>query len=129
MPRPQPLLVVSAILLVACGIGALFAPQEIGALLGGGGAPGAPIAVQLLGAALFALGLLDWYTRFSTIGGIHGRPVLLANFAYFVAASMTLTRQALHSVAGPAWLAAGVTGVLAVGFALRLFRPPKRSDG
>ncbi len=107
----------------------MFAPQEIGALLGRGEASGTPVAVQLLGAALFALGLLDWYTRFSTMGGIYGRPVMLANFAYFVAASMTLTRHALRSAAGgPAWLAAGVTGALAIGFALRLFGPSKRAD-
>jgi hypothetical protein len=120
--KVQPVLLVSALLLAGCGIAALFAPQEIAAFLGAPGIGAGPLLVQMAGAGLFALGLLDWISRFSTIGGIYGRPVLLANFAYFFSASATLFHHA--SAAGSAraeWIAVGIGAVMAAWYAKHLF--------
>jgi hypothetical protein len=67
--------------------------------------------------AIFALGFLDWFSRFSAIGGIHGRPVLMANLSFFFIAATTLGRHASSGAGGPvAWLLAGLGGLLAAWF-------------
>jgi hypothetical protein len=124
--KAQPILVVTGVLLFGCGAAALFAPQEIGTLLGRGGPGPSPLMVQLLGAGLLSLGFLDWFTRFSTIEGIYGRPVLMTNFAYFFIVAATLLRHA----AAPGstlvtWIGAGISGVLAAWFGRLLFFPPR----
>ncbi len=124
--KPQPILVTASALLIACGVAALFAPQEIAAALAGHGQATAPLVVQLLGTGLFALGFLDWFSRYSPIGGIYGRPVLLANFFYFFTVTATFARYAASSEDGrPAWFLALATGALAAWFAKILFRPAK----
>jgi hypothetical protein len=124
--KAQPVLLVSAVLLFGCGTAALFAPQEIAALMRAPAAGADPLLVQLLGAGLFALGFLDWFSRFSTIGGIYGRPVLLANFAYFFTTAATLFHHA--SAAGSVrleWSVVGVSAVLAGWYAKYLFFPQR----
>jgi hypothetical protein len=124
--KAQPILLVSGLLLFGGGTAALFAPQEIAALLRAPSEGTNPLLVQLLGAGLFALGFLDWVSRFSSIGGIYGRPVLLANFAYFFTATATLLHHA--SASGSThleWLFVGISAVLAIWYARYLFFPPK----
>jgi hypothetical protein len=110
--KAQPILLVSGLLLLCCALPAIFAPQEFAQFLGRGGQPESPVVVQLLGAGLFALGFLDWFSRFSAIGGIHGRPVLMANLSFFFIAATTLGRHASSGGGGPvAWLLAGLGGL------------------
>ncbi|MEK7315014.1 MAG: hypothetical protein AAB011_02445 [Candidatus Eisenbacteria bacterium] len=54
----QPLLFISAILLMGLGILTLFAPDEIAGLLSRPGQRTSSVAVQLLAGALFSLGIL-----------------------------------------------------------------------
>lgn len=123
--KARPILLVAGLLLLCCGVAALFAPQEIAQVLGSRGQPASPVVVQLLGAGLFALGFLDWFSRFSAIGGIHGRPVLVANLSFFFIAAATLGRHAAQSGgAVEAWLLAGVTGLMAAWFGGLLLFPP-----
>jgi hypothetical protein len=122
--KARPILLVAGLLLLCCGVAALFAPQEIAQLLGSKGQASSPVLVQLLGAGLFALGFLDWFSRFSAIGGIHGRPVLVANLSFFFIATTTLGRYALGAGgAVEAWLLAGVTGLMAAWFGTLLLIP------
>ena len=124
--KAQPILLVSGLLLCGCGMAALFAPQDIAGMLGASRDGANPLVVQLLGAGIFALGFLDWFSRFSTIGGIYGRPVLLANFAYFFSTTATLFRHALASGnARLEWLLVGIGAMFAVWYARYLFFPPK----
>jgi hypothetical protein len=122
--KAQPILVVAGLLLLGCGLAALFAPGEMAGFLGSRGQPTSAVVIQLLGGALFALGFLDWFSRFSAIGGIHGRPVLVANLSFFFIAATTLLRHALGSEGtAVAWLPAGVAGALAAWFGRLLFFP------
>ena len=124
--KAQPILVVSGFILFGSAVAALFAPQEIGIFLSKQDQVASPLVVQLMGAGLFALGFLDWLSRFSSIGGIYGRPVVVANFAFFFTATATLVRHALTSKsAGFAWLLVILAGSFAVWFARFLFFPPK----
>ena len=122
--KPQPILLVSAILLLASGVAALFAPEEIAGVLGAHGQATSKVVVQLLGAGLFALGFLDWFVRFATIGGLYGRPVVVANLAFFFIATTTLGRHARDTGSGTAWVLAAIVAVLAVWFGRFLLYPP-----
>ena len=122
----QPLLFGSAILLMGLGIAMLFLPDEIAAVLIGSGHATTPVVIQLLAGAVFALGILDWMNRYATVGGIHGRPVVLANFAFFFITTTTLARFS-SGVRGDValWIAVGVCGVLAAFYARLFFSSPR----
>lgn len=122
--KARPILLVSGMFLLGGALPAIFAPQEVAEVLGSRGRLAGPVLVQLLGAALFGLGFLDWFSRYSAIGGIYGRPVLVANLSFFFIAATTLGRHAGGDGGPAAWLLAGVTGLLAAWFGKLLFFPP-----
>ena len=123
--KTRPILLVAGLLLLCSGVAALFAPQEVAQFLGSRGQSASPVVVQLLGAGLFALGFLDWFSRFSAIGGIHGRPVLIANLSFFFIAATTLGRFALGAGgAVEAWVMAGLSSLMAAWFGRLLLFPP-----
>ncbi|HSQ61127.1 MAG TPA: hypothetical protein VLT84_11990, partial [Acidobacteriota bacterium] len=106
--RLQPVLFASAVLLGASGIVTLFAPDEIAAWLGLPSVGAARALVQFLSGALFALAMLDWMNRYATVGGIYGRPVVIANFTFFFIAATTLARAAASGGGGAAlWVGTG----------------------
>lgn len=119
----------SAVLLLVGGVALLFAPDVILPRL----VPGFPAAGswlgQLLAAAWLGLGALNWLSRSLLLGGIYGRPVVVANAAcYFVAATVLLpivarddAPAALRLAAVPVLLFAGVYFWL-------LFRGPLERD-
>ncbi|QAY76066.1 hypothetical protein [Sphingosinicella sp. BN140058] len=112
----------SALLLFACGGLALFAPQEIAAMLGAPGSGSLALAIQLLGAALLGFAILDWMSRRNRIGGIYARPIGLANLLLFTASGLTLLRQARDGTSSPAeWGMAALCLLLAAAFAWLVF--------
>jgi len=130
--KPQPILLASAVLLMASGVATLFAPDEIAVILARSGEPASAMVVQLLGGALFALGFLDWMNRFATIGGIYGRPIVVANLAFFFIAATTFARRAFRAGAGaigrsdlPLWVALAICAALAVAYARYMFTSPR----
>jgi hypothetical protein len=121
----QPSLFGAAILFCAAGVLALFLPEELSAMLGTPGIATNPLVMQILGGALFSLGMLDWMSRFATVGGIYGRPVVITNLTFFFIATTTLARRAIGSdgdVAAYAALAVGA--IFALWFARIMFGPP-----
>jgi hypothetical protein len=120
-----PILLVAGLLLLCSGVATLFARQEVARLLGSRGQLASPVVVQFLGAGLFALGFLDWLSRFSAIGGIHGRPVLIANLSFFFIAATTLGRSALGAGgAVETWVLAGLSVLMAAWFGRFLLFSP-----
>ena len=112
----RPLLSITALLLALAGGTGVFAPE----LIIGAGAlwPG-----QLLGAAWLGLAALDWTGRGTIIGGIYGRPLLLANSTNFLIGALVLLRAALvPSAPGWLWAAFGVSAVLAGLYGWRLVK-------
>lgn len=94
-------------ILVAMGIALTFLPAEVGATVIGPGT--SEIILALLGSALFGLGYLNWLTRQAPIGGIYGRPVLIANLVHFVVGGLALVRYCLaESVSQWLWCIAVV---------------------
>jgi hypothetical protein len=121
-PRPNLLLVVSAILYLAGALPLLFAPDE---LLAFGGAPPSALAgalLQVLGSALFGFAMLNWLSRYSRIEGIFGRPLLVANLAHTASAALLLGHIAMRATfSAPFAVALAFYGALAVSFGLKLF--------
>jgi hypothetical protein len=124
-PRPSPLLTSSALLFLVAALALLFAPDEILARAGASPSVAAATLLQLLAAALFGFFLLNWNSRRSRIGGIYGRPLLLANLAHATVAALTLGHLALRTPPGPLLGSVlALYALLAVAFGTRLFRGP-----
>lgn len=96
------LLTTSSVVLGLAGLFGLFAPDNVVALLGL--SPAAPLSavVQLLGTVYYALALMNWMARNSTIGGIYARPISMANLVHCFCGSLVLGKYMLsHGVALP----------------------------
>ena len=114
---PRTVMTASAWVLGALGLVLLFAPAEVGPLLGLGGA-GAALATQLFGSALTSFALLDWAGRGAIYGGIYGRPIALGNFLLGFSVAAALAQRAASA---PEWAMACVFGLHALAFGRILF--------
>jgi len=84
---------------------------------------------QLLAAALLALGAINWLSRSQLLGGIYGRPVVLANAAfYFIAATVTIRAAASGDTADALWVVAVLVSSLAAIYGWLLYRGPFERD-
>jgi hypothetical protein len=119
------LLTVSSLVYFAMGLPLLFAPDNLLTMLGRPVDSFEVATLELLGCATFGFGMLNWMSRFSTIGGIFGRPLVVANFAYAGSAAMLLVRFDLISRLGWSFaIVAALFGVIAVSFAVRMYKAP-----
>lgn len=114
---------VLSLLQILLGVVLVFAPQETAAFFfAEGGAP--PVLLSLVGAALFGFGQLNWMTRQQPLGGIYGRPVVMANLGHFVVGGLALARAATTPVL---WGVATFYLAGAVFYGALLFTSPKGS--
>ena len=123
--RPNPLLLTSALLYFVAAIALLFAPRELASLAGAAGGSGQDALLQVLGSALLGFSMLNWSNRYSRLGGILGRPLILANLAHAATAALLLVRVAVAppivaTLVGATIVYAG----LAIAFGAVLFRDP-----
>ncbi len=107
---------VSAMWLAIGGVVLLFAPSEVLAMLVPGFPHEAAWIGQLLGAAWLSVAVLDWLQRRALLGGIHGRPVLLANFALYFIGAMSLVGAVRAGAPWLLWLLCAVMLLLAIAF-------------
>lgn len=118
---------VSALILFVAGLVLLFAPDVVlPAIVSGFPVSGAWLG-QLLAAAWFGLAALNWLQRRVVLGGIYGRPTVLANVALYFISALSLLRVLLGHDAPPSlWLAFVVAVAFAVAYAALLLRGPFR---
>jgi hypothetical protein len=84
---------------------------------------------QWLAAAWLGMAVLNWHSRGLVLGGIYGRPVVLANFAtYFLTASSSL--QLLGQEGLPKWFkgVVVVNCILAALYSWLLLKGPFAAD-
>jgi len=121
------LLITSALLMAAGGLGLQFAPRE---LLRYGGYPATgilPVLVQLLGALYLGFALLNWLSKGVRTGGIYARPLALGNFAHFTVGALTLLKYVAGAPeAGSIWAFATGYALLALLFGVVLVTHPFR---
>ncbi len=119
------LLVASAFLYAVPGLALLFAPFEVLRMAGLALSPAGGWLAGILGSALLAFAMLHWYQRHTMIGGIYGRPLLLANVLLLCTTTFSSFREWRTSGVP---LQLGVTlvaGVLLVAFWRLMFVSPK----
>jgi hypothetical protein len=119
----------SALLLLLGGLALLFAADALLPRL----VPGFPAAGawlgQLLGAAWLGVAALDWLARGTPLGGIYGRPVVMANAVlHFVSATSLLRAAARDGAPAALWLLAVPTALLAAAYGWLLLRGPLERD-
>lgn len=122
---PRVLMSASALAMGLMGLAASFLAEEIVRALGASPARPLALVVQLVGALYLGLATVNWMTRLNLIGGIYGRPVVLANLIHFVTGALALLKAV--SAAGDVrrfWPLALLYAVLAAAFGILLFRHP-----
>ncbi|MEP7027268.1 MAG: hypothetical protein ABI960_01610 [Candidatus Eisenbacteria bacterium] len=117
----------SAALLAATGLACLFAPDVVGRITGAGAVP--DVLLQLIGGGLLGFASLNWISRYARLGGIYGRPVVVANFTHALIGALTLARSAFGPPHGAAfWIALVVYGTLALAFGILFFGSAAPAD-
>ena len=116
---------ISAAVLLAGGLALLFASDVLLPVM----VPGFPAAGawlgQLLGAAWLGVAALNWLQRGALLGGIYGRPVVLANLVLYFVGALSLLRALLGSgVPRVMWGLAVPLALMAVVYGVLLLRGP-----
>ncbi|HEX7326244.1 MAG TPA: hypothetical protein VF292_12975 [Rhodanobacteraceae bacterium] len=116
---------VSALLLGIAGLVLLFASDVVlPGIIAGFPATAAWVG-QLLAAAWLGVAVLTWLQRKSILGGIYGRPTVMANLAlYFISALSLIAALRGHGAPPVLWLAVAVSGLLAIAYGTLLLRGP-----
>jgi hypothetical protein len=119
----------SAIVLFLSGAAMLFAADTILALL----VPGYPSAGlwlgQLLAAALLGLGALNWFSQSTVLGGIYGRPVVMANVMFYLVSALGMLKASMRAGFPLALsLIAVVASVFAIVYGWLMMRGPFAQD-
>lgn len=124
--KPNLLLTGSAVLYLLSAIALLFAAEELLHLAIGTASQLDVALLQLTGAGLFGFSMLNWLSRFSLVGGIYSRPLVVANLAHTATAALMLGHLVLRQPVSP-WLAAATLlayAALGVAFGAKLFLRP-----
>jgi hypothetical protein len=84
---------------------------------------------QLLGAAWLGVAALNWWSRSTILGGIYGRPIVLANVTtYLIGALVMLGAARRGGLPDSLWAAVGLALVLAAAYGWLLLRGPLPRD-
>lgn len=96
------LLSIAALVLGLPGLFLLFAPDVTLAYFGSAADPAAQLFTQLAGGFAAAIGINNWMARGAAIGGIYGRPLLMANLCAFFTAGLALLKAPAPLAGHPA---------------------------
>lgn len=121
---PNRLLVAVSAVYAATGVVLLFAPELVFARSAPRVPPIALWMTGILGGALFAFALLNWFQRHTMMGGIYGRPLLMANLMLTTNVAFSSLRmwRAEHEAV---YAISGLVGAgFLVAFGRLLFRNP-----
>ena len=114
----------SALWLGIAGFALLFAPDAVLPRLIAGYPSSGLWLGQLLGAAWLGLAALNWINRRLILGGVFGRPIVLANAIHYFVSAMVLIRAVIRQPEASVELAAVPAITLAVASGALLFRGP-----
>jgi hypothetical protein len=117
---------VSSLFLCLLGIVLSFLPNEMAVYMGMENSKIIQLVLQITGAQYFAMGMLNWMTKNSTIGGIYNRPVSIANFTHYMIGALALIKGLLSSPGLPVifWILAVLYIVFAVVYGFIFNRNP-----
>jgi hypothetical protein len=117
---------ISALFLALIGVALTFMPQEVLVLLGAGSSMVWQLVIQIMGSLYFGFAILNWMSRWSTIGGIYNRPVALANMSHYFVGGLALVKAVIRDTQLPqyVWVMAGLYAVFAIIFGVVSFTQP-----
>jgi hypothetical protein len=114
----------SAAFLAALGLSATFLPQEILKFAAEAPEHFNVLLLQICGALYLGFAMLDWSSKGALLGGIYGRPIVVANFMHFLIGAIAIGKLALAGHGGGALMAlAAIYTAFAVSFAYLMFGP------
>jgi hypothetical protein len=90
MPFTRLLMSAAALVLGSVGVACLFAPDLVLASIAGVASPGAMLLAQVLGTLSLGFAVLDWMWKGNRLGGIYGRPIVLANALHLVSTALVM---------------------------------------
>jgi hypothetical protein len=129
MPFTRLLMSAAAIVLGSVGVACLFAPDLVLGSIAGDISPGAMLLAQVLGTLSLGFAALDWMWKGNRLGGIYGRPIVLANVLHFVSTALVMFKALSREPTLRAlWPLAAVYAVFAMGFFVLLFHHPTAPD-
>ena len=114
----------SALWLGVAGFALLFAPDAVLPRLVAGYPSSGLWLGQLLGAAWLGLAALNWINRRLILGGVYGRPIVLANAIHYFISAMVLLRAVTREPQVSVELMAIPAITFAVAYGALLFRGP-----
>jgi hypothetical protein len=115
------LMTLSAVFLGALGVAASFLPQEILHRVGSSPDRVTTAIVQIAGALYVGFAILNWMAKGMLLGGIYGRPIVLANLTHFVMGAIGLLE--VRGQSGALLVATSAYSMFAVWFGYVLFGP------
>ena len=114
----------SAAVLLLGGTALLFASDLLLPML----VPGFPASAawlgQLVAAGWLGVGALDWLQRRALLGGIYGRPVVLANVTLHLVSALSLARALADGAPRALWVLLVPTALLAIAYGALMLRGP-----
>jgi hypothetical protein len=119
---------VSAFVLLLAGLALLFAPDVVLPRLVAGFPPAGVWLGQLLAAAWLGTAALNWVSQRAVLGGIYGRPVVLANVALYGVSALSLARAAVEPGGARLWTGCALATALAAVYGWLLLRGPVAGD-
>ncbi|MEP7184375.1 MAG: hypothetical protein ABI767_00945 [Rhodanobacter sp.] len=120
----------SAVVLAVGGIALLFGSDELLAPVVRGASAGVTVLGQLVAAGWLAMAWLNWNQRHMVIGGIYGRPTVLANFTLYLLSVTSLAHRLMAGDAPAVLLVLALFfGLLTLVYSMLLLRGPFGSDG
>jgi len=115
------LLTATAALLFTLGLPLLFAADVLAAWIGAPSSAGEALA-QLAASGLLGLGVINWWWRGNTVGGVYGRPLGLGNLLCFISAGTSLGRATwTGEFPGVMWVLVLLLIMLVLAFSWRMF--------
>jgi hypothetical protein len=117
------LMTVSALIMGVTGCLLLFFPQEISNYLLLNEANS--IFFQVFGSLYVGFAMLNWTAKGSLLGGIYGRPVVIANISHFAIGTLALIKWLVFYNYYPyVWVITILYFIFAVLFGITLFTHP-----
>ncbi len=88
------------------------------------------LLVQVIGGLYLGFCMLNWMTKYSLIGGIYNRPMVIANFTHFLIAGLAIDKSLLSNpgLPKPLWIAGVVYTTLGCLFIILMFRHPVNTN-
>lgn len=115
------LMIAASLVLALVAVALIFASEEWAANFGIESSAALTITAQVLGAFMASFAMLNWMSKGMTLGGIYGRPIVIANLLHFSMNGILFTRFSFTNDEPILWAAAIISGAFALAFARLAF--------